>query len=121
MEIAVHPSRLRSLLRAKSVLQGWICANVGYEWSREGGHNIGPCPLDVRLGVRAWSSATPPTASSPRETAASRQGPMTLTSARVNIGSHGDFNASGMCKVLEEETKSMHRLEEHRRSWLIVV
>ena len=46
---------------------------------------------------------------------------MTLTPARVNIGSHGDFNASGMCKVLEEETKSMHRLEEHRRSWLIVV
>jgi hypothetical protein len=37
---------------------------------------------------------------------------MTLTSARVNIGTHGDFNASGMCKVLEKETKSMHRLEE---------
>ena len=32
--------------------------------------------------------------------------------ARVNIGVHGDFNASGMCKVLEKETKSMHRLEE---------
>ena len=47
--------------------------------------------------------------------------PMTLTSARVNIGSHGDFNASGMCKVLEEKTESMRRLEEHCRSGLIVV
>lgn len=36
---------------------------------------------------------------------------MTLTSARVNIGTHGDFNASGMCKVLEKEAKSTHRLE----------
>jgi hypothetical protein len=38
---------------------------------------------------------------------------MTFTSARVNIGAHGDFNASGMCKVLEKETKSMHRLENN--------
>ena len=47
--------------------------------------------------------------------------PMTLKSARVNIGSHGDFNASGMCKVLEKETESMHRLGKHRRSRLIFV
>ena len=40
-------------------------------------------------------------------------GPMTFTAARVNIGVHGDFNASGMCKVLEKKTKSMHRLEGH--------
>ena len=47
--------------------------------------------------------------------------PMTLTSARVNIGSHGDFNASGMCKVLEKETESMHRSGKNCRSGLIVV
>lgn len=47
--------------------------------------------------------------------------PMTLMSARVNIGSHGDFNASGMCEVLEKKTESMHRLGKNCRSGLIVV